>query len=267
MRNVGKRNVLGVLISAVDYEGAEEAILQAARDKRPFGVSALAVHGLMTGVLDREQRYRLNQFDMLVPDGQPVRWALNWLYDVALRQRVYGPNLTLRICERASAEGLPVFFYGSTSGVLRLMASKLVSSFPGLKIAGAEPSKFRRLSSAERENLVEKIRVSGAAITFIGLGCPRQEVFVYEFSGLLDMPVLAVGAAFPFIAGTIPQAPRWMQDAGLEWLFRLRSEPARLWRRYLLLNPTYLSLLLLQRFGIFKFATNGKSPQRELLFG
>src|SRR5215467_9128251 len=213
MRYAGKKNVLGVLISAMDYESAEEAVVRAAHDKRPLSVSALAVHGLMTGVLDQEQRYRLNQLDMVVPDGQPVRWALNWLYNVALQQRVYGPNLTLRICERAAAEGLPIFFYGSTSGVLRLMASKLVSSFPGLKIAGAEPSKFRRLSSAERENLVEKIRVSGAAITFIGLGCPRQEVFVYEFSGLLDMPVLAVGAAFPFIAGTIPQAPVWMQNA------------------------------------------------------
>lgn len=267
MYDFGKRNVLGVLVRAVDYEGAEEAILQAARDKRPFSVSALAVHGLMTGVLDHEQRYRLNQFDMLVPDGQPVRWALNWLYDVALRQRVYGPNLTLRICERAAAEGLAVFFYGNTSDVLRLMASKLVSRFSGLKIAGMEPSKFRRLSPDERENVAEKIRASGAAIAFIGLGCPRQEVFVYEFSGLLDMPVLAVGAAFPFIAGTIPQAPSWMQDVGLEWLFRLTSEPARLWRRYLLLNPTYLSLLLLQRFGISKFTNKGRPPQRELLFG
>src|SRR5215471_7409288 len=103
MRNAGKRNILGVLISAVDYEGAEEAIVRAARDKRPLSVSALAVHGLMTGVLDSEQRFRLNQFDMLVPDGQPVRWALNWLYDVALGQRVYGPTLTLRVCERAAA--------------------------------------------------------------------------------------------------------------------------------------------------------------------
>src|SRR5215475_9500897 len=125
MRNIGKRNVLGVLISAVDYEGAEEAILQAARDKRPFGVSAIAVHGLMTGVLDQEQRYRLNQFDMLVPDGQPVRWALNWLYDVALRQRVYGPNLSLRVCALAAAQGLPVFFYGSTSEVLQSLTLKL----------------------------------------------------------------------------------------------------------------------------------------------
>ena len=115
--------------------------------------------------------------------------------------------------------------------------------------------------------MAEKIRSSGAAITFVGLGCPRQEVFVYEFSDLLEMPVLAVGAAFPFIAGLTPQAPKRMQDAGLEWLFRLWSEPARLWRRYLLLNPTFLFLLLLQRLGVSAFATEGQQPTKELLFG
>ncbi len=267
MRHAGRKNVLGVMMAAVDSAAAEEAVLQAARDKYPLGVSALAVHGLMTGALDPEQRYRLNKLDMLVPDGQPVRWALNWLHDVALRNRVYGPNLTLRVCERAAIERLPVFLYGSTPEVLRALATNLVSRFPGLVIAGAEPSKFRRLSPGEKESIAGTIRSSGAAITFVGLGCPRQESFVYEFRELLDMPVLAVGAAFPFIAGLIPQAPQWMQNAGLEWLFRLCSEPARLWRRYLLLNPTFLFLLLLQRLGISKFSTDGQAPQRELLFG
>ena len=267
MRNAGKRNILGVLISAVDYEGAEEAIIRAARDKRPLSVSALAVHGLMTGVLNSEQRFRLNQFDMLVPDGQPVRWALNWLHGVSLRQRVYGPTLTLRVCERAAAEGLPVFFYGSTPNVLRSLIARLAERLPGLRVAGWEPSKFRRLSFQEKGEVANRIRASGAAIVFIGLGCPRQEVFVFEFSGLLDMPVLAVGAAFPFIAGMLPQAPLWIQNAGLEWLFRLCSEPLRLWRRYLFLNPVYLFLLLLQRCGVSQFTTDGRPPQHELLFG
>jgi N-acetylglucosaminyldiphosphoundecaprenol N-acetyl-beta-D-mannosaminyltransferase len=267
MRYLGKKNILGVLIAAVDYARAQEAILTAAHDRRPLSVSALAVHGLMTGALDPQQRYRLNQFDLLVPDGQPVRWALNWLYGVGLRDRVYGPNLTLRVCERAAAEQLPVFFYGSTPEILNSFTEKLIARFPGLIVAGAEPSKFRRLSPIEKKEIADKIRSSGAAITFVGLGCPRQEVFVYEFSDLLDMPVLAVGAAFPFIAGLIPQAPKRMQDAGLEWLFRLWSEPARLWRRYLLLNPTFLFLLLLQRLGISAFATEGQQPTKELLFG
>lgn len=267
MRNVGKRSILGVLINVVDMDWAAEAVIRAAREKRPMSISALAVHGLMTGAVDREQKFRLNQFDLLVPDGQPVRWALNWLHRAGLSQRVYGPRLTLRLCERAAAEGLPVYFYGSTPDVLQSLTSNLALQFPGLMIAGAEPSKFRKLSHIEKQQIAQRIASSGAAIAFIGLGCPRQEIFVYEFRGMLNMPALAVGAAFPFIAGTVPQAPRWMQDAGLEWLFRLCAEPRRLWRRYLFLNPSYLFLIALQRLGLSQFSTEGERPRRELLFG
>src|SRR5260370_16120088 len=164
----------------------------------------------MTGVLDQEQRFRLNQFDLLVPDGQPVRWALNWLHGVALKHRVYGPQLTLRVCERAAAEGLPVYFYGSTAEVSRSLKANLLSRFPALIIAGAEPSKFRRLTSAEKEKLAKRIRASGAAITFVGLGCPRHEGFGYEFRGLLHMPLTAVLAAFPLLAAALPPAPAWI---------------------------------------------------------
>jgi len=221
----------------------------------------------MTGALDREQKFRLNQFSLLVPDGQPVRWALNWLHRAPLRDRVYGPNLMLRVCARAAAEGLPVYFYGSTPETLRSLKESLQLRFPGLVIAGIESSQFRRLSLIEREQLAERIRSSGAAIVFVGLGCPRQEVFVYEFRELVSMPLLAVGAAFPFLAGIVPQAPLWMQKFGLEWLFRLWSEPRRLWRRYLFLNPTYLFLLSLQILGLSRFRTDGQSPVRELLYG
>jgi N-acetylglucosaminyldiphosphoundecaprenol N-acetyl-beta-D-mannosaminyltransferase len=266
MHNAGKRNVLGILIDAVDYEYAVDAISIAARHRRPAAVSALAVHGLMTGVLDREHKFRLNNFDLLVPDGQPVRWVLNWLYRTRLKDRVYGPNLTLRLCARAAAEGLPLYFYGSTEQILSALRNSLEARFPGIKIAGMEPSKFRRLTPPEREDLAQRVRDSGAAILFAGLGCPRQEVFAYEFRNVLSMPVLAVGAAFPFIAGLSPQAPRWMQDRGLEWLFRLASEPRRLWRRYLYLNPAYAFLVLLQACGSH-FSTDGRSPGHEILYG
>src|SRR5690349_21776123 len=113
MPNTGKRNVIGILMDAVDYKSAEDTIIEAAFQRRAMAVSALAVHGLMTGVFDPEQKFRLNQFDLLAPDGQPVRWALNLLHRAGLKQRVYGPNLTLRLCERAAEEGLPVYFYGS----------------------------------------------------------------------------------------------------------------------------------------------------------
>jgi N-acetylglucosaminyldiphosphoundecaprenol N-acetyl-beta-D-mannosaminyltransferase len=267
MRNAGKRNVLGILIDAVDYEHAVEVILKAAREKQGAAVSALAVHGLMTGVLDREQKFRLNRFDLLVPDGQPVRWVLNWLYRTGLTDRVYGPNLTRRLCERAAAEGLPIYFYGSTPTILAALRRSLEREYPGIVVAGMEPSKFRRLTPAEKNKLAERVHASGASLLFVGLGCPRQEVFAYEFRDVLGIPVLAVGAAFPFLAGLAPQAPRWMQDRGLEWLFRLASEPRRLWRRYLYLNPAYAFLVALQALGISHFRTEGQSPVREILYG
>lgn len=263
----GKRNVLGVLMSAVDYEAAVDFVIRAARERRGVAVSALAVHGLMTGVSDREQKYRLNHFDLLVPDGHPVRWALNLMYGAALPDRVYGPNLTLKVCQRAAEEKLPVYFYGSTPEVLAGMKKFLRERFPGLMIAGMEPSRFRRLNPAEKAELVGRIRSSGATITFAGLGCPRQEVWAYEFRDALAMPILAVGAAFPFFAGEVPQAPQWMQDRGLEWLFRLGAEPTRLWRRYLLLNPAYLTLLALQVLHVSRPSTDGTLPAQELLYG
>jgi N-acetylglucosaminyldiphosphoundecaprenol N-acetyl-beta-D-mannosaminyltransferase len=267
MQDTSKRNILGVLIDATDYQKTMDFVFDAAREKRRAAVSALAVHGLMTGVFNREQKYRLNHFDMLVPDGQPVRWALNLLYNVKLKDRVYGPNLTRGICERAAAEGVSVYFYGSTPETLALLQKEIKKTWPDLKVAGMEPSKFRRLTIQEKNELVHRIQVSGASILFVGLGCPRQEIFAFEFRETLNMPILAVGAAFPFLAGAISQAPVWMQNYGLEWLFRLVSEPKRLWRRYVYLNPAYLFLLALQALRLSRFAPDGKSPAEELLYG
>lgn len=267
MRNGDKSNILGVLIDAVDYEGAIDIIVRAAKEGRALAVSALAVHGLMTGALNREQRFRLNHFDLLVPDGQPVRWALNALYGAQLPDRVYGPNLTLGICAAAAREGLAVYFYGSTPEVLSSLRASLENKFPGLVITGMEPSKFRRLSREERADLATRIRASRATLVFVGLGCPRQEAFAYEVREIVGMPVLAVGAAFPFIAGILPQAPSWMQAAGLEWLYRLLHEPRRLWRRYLLLNPAYVFLVILQALRLSRFSPDGELPRTECLYG
>ncbi len=264
----GKQNVLGVLVDAVDYEGAVERIATAARQRQPLATSALAVHGVMTGVLDPAHRYRLNRLDLVVPDGQPVRWALNLLHGAQLPDRVYGPTLMLRTCERAAAEGLPIFLFGGTQALLDQLQAKLGERFPRLQIAGTWASRFRRLTSAERDEAVEKIRASGAAITLVGLGCPRQEVWAYEFRQALSMPILAVGAAFNFHAGLLPQAPPYLQRRGLEWLYRFAQEPRRLWRRYLILNPLYVSLLALQAAHLRRFdPAHAVPPSEELLYG
>ena len=154
----------------MDYDFAVATIVAAAAAKRPYSVSALAVHGVMTGVLDPVQARRLNGIDLIVPDGQPVRWALWWLHRKRLPDRVYGPNLTLRVAEALAASHLSVYLYGSKSETLTKFAESLVHSFPGLTIAGMEPSKFRRLSEAERIELAERIKASGANAVFLGLG-------------------------------------------------------------------------------------------------
>ncbi|MCA9118926.1 MAG: WecB/TagA/CpsF family glycosyltransferase [Planctomycetaceae bacterium] len=264
----GRHNVLGIMVNAVDYDAAVQRIVDAARAKQPLAVSALAVHGIMTGVLDREHRYRLNELDLIVPDGQPVRWALNRLHSARLRDRVYGPNLMLKTCERAAEEGLPVFLFGGNEELLSALRTKLAEQFPKLQFAGCQASKFRQFTPEERDQTIDAIRQSGAAITMVGLGCPRQEVWAYEFREALSMPLLAVGAAFNFHAGLLPQAPQIMQDWGFEWLFRLVAEPRRLWQRYLVLNPLYASMLCLQALRLRSFDPNdARRPDHEILYG
>lgn len=252
MIDAGKRNVLGVLVDAVDYEAAVGRVISAARDGRPYGVSALAVHGVMTGVDDDTHRHRLNALDLVTPDGQPVRWALNWLHGTNLTERVYGPELSRRLYEAAARERLPVFFYGSTPEVLAAMRTNLQVQFPGLVIAGMEPSRFRKLEPGELEQVADRIRATGARMAFIGLGCPRQEVFTYELRDALRMPAIAVGAAFDYHAGLVGEPPQWLQDHGLQWAYRLVQDPARLWRRYVLLNPRYLARLAAQKIGAWR---------------
>jgi N-acetylglucosaminyldiphosphoundecaprenol N-acetyl-beta-D-mannosaminyltransferase len=258
----GKRNILGVLVDVVDYDAAAERVIAAARERRSFALTALAVHGVMTGVQDRDHGARLNAFDLATPDGQPVRWALNLLHGAGLTERVYGPTLTLRVLERCAAEGLPVYLYGSTPDTVDRLVPRLQAMYPDLKFAGVETSRFRSLEPGEDEAIAARIRASGARVVLVGLGCPRQEVFAYAMRPLLDMPLLAVGAAFDYHAGQLRRPPAWMQKRGLEWLWRLGLEPRRLWRRYLILNPAYLARLTAQKAGLWKAAPPAPATAR-----
>ncbi len=268
MIDQGKKNIVGVNITALDYEAAVQHIMDAAQDRRPFGVSALAVHGVMTGVMDNRHRHRLNQLELIVPDGQPVRWALNLLHGCKLKERVYGPALMLETCRAATEHGHSIFLFGGKQELLDTLESQLIKKFPGLKIAGKLASKFRTVSQTEKQEIIDVINNSGASITMVGLGCPRQEVWAYEFKNDIRMPVLAVGAAFNFHAGELAQAPPLLQRWGLEWLYRLTREPKRLWRRYVYLNPYYASLVGLQWLGVKKFDPNSTAPpSEEILYG
>ncbi|MEG4318735.1 MULTISPECIES: WecB/TagA/CpsF family glycosyltransferase [unclassified Microcoleus] len=268
MIDLGKKNVLGILVNAVNYEAAVSKIIAAASAGKPLSVSALAVHGVMTGVLDSTHRYRINHIDLVLPDGQPVRWALNLLYNTGLPDRVCGPNAMLEICERAAQEGLSIYLYGSKPCVLEALSRNLCQRYPKLIIAGTQPSKFRNVSPQEKQEIAQQIRNSGAAITFVGLGCPRQEVWAYEYRDDLSMPLIAVGAAYDFHSGNLAKSPEFLSKIGLEWLFRLIKEPRRLWQRYVLLNPLYIWLFLLQAFKLKEFDPKDATPPvEEVLYG
>ena len=264
----GKKNILGVWVNALDYEAAVKTIITAAHERKRMAVSALAVHGVMTGVLDEIHRYRLNHLDLILPDGQPVRWALNLLYKAGLPDRVCGPTTMLLVCEQAAKEGLPIYLYGSKPSVLEDLSRNLCAHFPNLIIAGSQPSRFRQVSSEEKKEIVQEIRQSGAAITFVGLGCPRQEVWAYEYADELSMPLMAVGAAFDFHAGTLSKAPEFLSQIGLEWFYRLLQEPKRLWKRYIFLNPLYIWLCTLQALKLRDFERiEGTPPVQEMRYG
>lgn len=262
-----KLSILGVGVTPLEADAAVEEVIAAARDRRALTVSCSAVHSIMEGALDPEHRRRLNDLDMVLPDGQPVRWALGWRHGVKLRNRVYGPDFMLAVCARAAEESIPVYLYGSRPEILQLLSTNLRKRYPKLTIAGAKPSAFRVLSDAEQIAIASEIRASGAGIVFAGLGCPRQEIWAYENAALIGLPLVAVGAAFDFHAGTIPQAPGWMQRAGLEWLFRLGQEPGRLWKRYLYLNPLYLFFLAGEITGIKRFGRGNDAQPRPVRVG
>jgi exopolysaccharide biosynthesis WecB/TagA/CpsF family protein len=235
-----KHDLLGVGVSATTYDQSVEAVAQAAGRRQPAVVSLHAVHALVTASGDSDLREAVNQFDIVAPDGQPVRWALNWLYRTKLKDRVYGPELMLRLCGRATEANIPIYLYGSSQAVIDALCEGLPRQYPGLKIAGAESPPFRPLTAEEDEAVVQRINASGAGIIFIGLGAPKQDVFAHEHRDRIEAVQVCVGAAFDFHAGVLEMAPPWMQRLGLEWFYRLIREPRRLWRRYLVTNTLFV---------------------------
>lgn len=241
-----KYNVLGVGVSATTYDEAIDLVIEAARRRQSAVVSHFAVHAVVSAAIDPGLLKQVRTFEMITPDGQPVRWALNRLYKTRLTDRVYGPEMMVRLCRRAADEGVLIYFYGSTVDVLEKLEQNLTAQFPALRVAGKESPPFRQLTTEEEEAMIERINGSGAGIVFIGLGCPKQDRFAYQYRHRLHAVQICAGAAFDFHAGTKAIAPAWMQKCGLEWLFRLSQEPKRLWKRYLVTNTIFVKKLFAQ---------------------
>lgn len=202
------------------------------------------VFTLVTAQEDTTYKQAIEAADLSVPDGMPLVWLLR-LKGHRVKARVYGPDLMLRLCQEAAARGWRCFLYGGKPGVPELLRDTLVARYPNLQIVGTYSPPFRELTPEEDRSICEMINRSKPDILWIGLGSPKQDLWMYEHREKLDVSVMhGVGAAFDFLTGRIPQAPRWMMNSGLEWLFRLAQEPGRLWKRYTVVNLKFLYYLV-----------------------
>ena len=239
--------VAGTGIHSASYGTATEIVLEWAQERESRYVIAANVHVIMEAHDSSEFRGIVRRADLVVPDGMPLVWAAKAMGERGA-SRVYGPTLTLHVCEAAAREGIPIGLYGGTPDSLRDFEDFLNDRFPRLQIACTIAPPFRPLTETEDAIYTREIADSGARIVFVGIGCPKQERWMAAHRGRIPAVMLGVGAAFDFYSGRISQAPSWMQQAGLEWLYRLIQEPRRLWKRYLKHNPRFVALILMQLF-------------------
>jgi N-acetylglucosaminyldiphosphoundecaprenol N-acetyl-beta-D-mannosaminyltransferase len=246
---IATRELLGIEFALTDYDGALAQIEQMVGGGEGGYLCCTSVHGLMESRRDPDLAAALNGATLNLPDGMPVVWALNLLGDgKALRDRVYGPTLMERACERAAAAGTPIYLYGGhDEGALRELKTALRRRSPAIQIGGEFSPPHREITAAEDTEVARRIDESGAQIVWCGISTPRQEKWVARMRPQVKAPVLvSVGAAFDFLAGRASQAPSWMQRRGLEWAYRLSREPRRLGPRYLRSNPAFVAAVARQ---------------------
>lgn len=248
-----KGYVLGVRIDALDMQGVYLTLKEWIRNRKPHYVCCVPAHSVMDCVNHPELRQVFNHSGLSTPDGMAIVWLLK-LRGFPEAKRVYGPDVLINACRRGIEPGWRHYFYGGKPEVCRKLVIELQKRFRGIQIAGAESPPFRELTGDERAAFVDRIRQAKPDILWVALGSPKQEQWMAEWVGILDVPVLVgVGAAFDFITSTKPQAPRWIQGIGMEWFFRLASEPGRLWKRYVLNYPRFVFLILLETLGIRRY--------------
>lgn len=237
--------VLKTYVNTTSYTHTTHNVMTWANVKESRYICISTVHMIMEGYDNPEYQAIVNNADLVTPDGMPLVWMLRAL-GVKDQQRVYGPDLTLHVCDAAEKQGIPVGFYGGMPDALSDLTANLQAKYPKLKIAYAHSPPFRPLTQEEDNAVTQDINASGTRILFVGLGCPKQERWASEHKGKVNAVMLAVGAAFDFHSGRVKQAPNWIQNAGLEWFFRLLMEPKRLWKRHFKHNPRFIFLAIKQ---------------------
>jgi N-acetylglucosaminyldiphosphoundecaprenol N-acetyl-beta-D-mannosaminyltransferase len=246
-------NVLGVGISVLDLDSAVANVARALQTKTKGYICVTGVHGVSEAYKDHEFRSILNRSFLNTPDGMPMVW-MGKRQGFRQMGRVYGPDLMLRVCEYTEKAGFSHFFYGGGPGVADELKGRLKSKFPNLSVVGTYTPPFRPLAADEEQALIKQVAELKPDIFWVGLSTPKQEKFMAQYWQKLDATLfVGVGAAFDFHAGRVRQAPPWMQRNGLEWLFRLRCEPRRLWKRYLKNNPLFILRAFCQLTGIRTF--------------
>lgn len=258
-------NVLGVRIDALPPRAVVRRLLQAARDGESGYVCVTGVHGVMEAQRDPVFRTILGASMLTVPDGMPTVW-MGRLQGHRAMSRVYGPSLMLDLCEASVAEGRTHFLYGGVPGVAEDLAARLRARFAGIRIVGTYTPPFRPLSPAEEAALVRTVDALRPDFFWVGLSTPKQERFMAAYQGRLPTRImLGVGAAFDMHSGRTRQAPRWMQQSGLEWLFRLVQEPRRLFARYARNNPGFAWRAGLQVMGLRSYdPARGGGPAADV---
>lgn len=232
-------SVIGNHIDALSWIETLTRISYWAQARESRYVCICNVHSLVTANRDKRFHWVIAGADMVTPDGMPVAWMLRRL-GFPGQQRINGPDLMWRYCALAGQRGEKVFFYGGSEHALKQLELRLRSAFPLLQIAGFCSPPYRDMSETEDTEIVDQINQSGAEVVFVGLGCPKQELWMAEHRGRIQAVMIGVGAAFDYHAGTVRRAPPWMQHSGLEWLYRLAYEPGRLWKRYLTTNTLFI---------------------------
>jgi N-acetylglucosaminyldiphosphoundecaprenol N-acetyl-beta-D-mannosaminyltransferase len=246
-------NVLGTGVSALALDAACDRVLTARGQKKLGYICHATAYGINVARHDLTFRAALNGAWLTHPDGMPLVWLGRW-HGYREITRVYGPDLMLAVCAAGRSVALRHYFYGGAPGVADLLREKLTIRFPGLNVVGCFTPPYRELTADELGHLKKDVTAAAPDIIWVGLSSPRQEKFMAQHGSELDAGLLiGVGAAFDFHSGRVPQAPRWMQRTGLEWLFRLSTEPRRLWRRYLIQNPLFVLRTLAQLSGAWRY--------------
>lgn len=231
--------VLTSRIDVLDWETALNRISGWAAVYESRYVTICNVHSVVTACQNPAFQKVLNDADIATPDGAPVAWMLRRL-GYSNQKRINGPDLMWKYCALATKRNESIFLYGGLPETLNMLQQRLAETFPNLKVAGAYSPPFQALSSAEDDGIVQKINASGASTVWVSLGCPKQEIWMAQHRGRINAVMIGVGAAFDYHAGTMARAPLWMQKSGFEWLYRLCSEPGRLWKRYLVTNTLFI---------------------------